>query len=389
MTSTPQLAHVVPGKNHRFHCLDGLRGVAAILIVFFHLPSEMYSKLRGPNAYLAVDLFFLLSGFVIAFSYEGRLQKGMRWSDFFAARVIRLWPIYLIGTAIGALHQIVLPHVGMSLATLAKQTALALFMLPDLHKQTHGSFLYPLDFPAWSLFFEMIANLLYAALVKQGVAKTSGLIGLCTISLASLTAWAWRTGNINAGSDAGTFWGGFARVGFGFFLGVLLFRAYQRWLQHRNILATKGPLLAIATTIVTIVALMTPMASSPIRQVLTVTIIFPAVVLFGSLSRLPSSWKPLMVLLGEISFPVYLLHIHFVSLLQLHVIQNLFQRSPSFPSAILFALFCALLPLSWLLNKIFDLPVRRFLTHSYNSLFRATELQPTLRSAESSPRADL
>jgi peptidoglycan/LPS O-acetylase OafA/YrhL len=101
MKTTDQALHVVPSKNHRFLFLDALRGIAALLIVLYHAPKYLGRALPHYSAFLAVDLFFVLSGFVIAFSYENRLLRGLSFRSFVAARLVRLYPVYLLGTVVG------------------------------------------------------------------------------------------------------------------------------------------------------------------------------------------------------------------------------------------------------------------------------------------------
>ena len=69
-------------ERHRFHLLDALRGLAAMLVVTFHTPAQLKYFLNFPNSFLAVDFFFCLSGFVIAFSYEDRLKQSLSLRNF-------------------------------------------------------------------------------------------------------------------------------------------------------------------------------------------------------------------------------------------------------------------------------------------------------------------
>lgn len=85
-----------------FHTLDGLRGVAAGTVLIYHFPS-LWSPASAPSAYLAVDLFFLMSGFVIEHAYGQRLATGLGVRRFLLLRLIRLYPLYLVGTGITAL----------------------------------------------------------------------------------------------------------------------------------------------------------------------------------------------------------------------------------------------------------------------------------------------
>src|SRR5580693_10064467 len=88
----------------RYEILDGLRGVAAVVVVAFHI-FEAHAK--SPlnqiinHGYLAVDFFFVLSGFVVAYAYDDRWGKMTQW-DFYKRRLIRLQPMVIMGTIIGA-----------------------------------------------------------------------------------------------------------------------------------------------------------------------------------------------------------------------------------------------------------------------------------------------
>ena len=90
-------------EHHRFHLLDGLRGIAAVIVVMLHAPIQYTSHFRFHGSFLAVDFFFCLSGFVIAFSYEKRLRSFLDLRTFAIARIIRLYPLAALGTVTGAL----------------------------------------------------------------------------------------------------------------------------------------------------------------------------------------------------------------------------------------------------------------------------------------------
>jgi peptidoglycan/LPS O-acetylase OafA/YrhL len=88
--ATPERA----GGNGRIALLDGLRGLCALLIVFFHF--HMVGDGLHNHAYLAVDVYFLLSGFVVASAYEARLKSGAGVGWFFGVRMARLYPLYIL-----------------------------------------------------------------------------------------------------------------------------------------------------------------------------------------------------------------------------------------------------------------------------------------------------
>lgn len=89
----------------RYEILDGLRGVAAMIVVAFHLFETYSPGVTGQilnHGYLAVDFFFVLSGFVIGYAYDDRWGKGMGTWTFFKRRLIRLHPLLIMGTLVGA-----------------------------------------------------------------------------------------------------------------------------------------------------------------------------------------------------------------------------------------------------------------------------------------------
>src|SRR5580692_3274314 len=96
--------------RQRLVALDGARGLSALAVAFFHFDRNVWPA----HGYLAVDLFFLLSGYVIAGAYETRLQRGSGLGWFFGVRMARLYPIYLFGTLIGlACYLVAHPPAGV------------------------------------------------------------------------------------------------------------------------------------------------------------------------------------------------------------------------------------------------------------------------------------
>lgn len=150
--------------HQRYQVLDGLRGLAALAIVIWHVPN-WFPYLRLPTAHIAVDLFFVISGFVIAASYESRLRTGLSVSSFMLIRVIRLYPFYLFGTLISIISLVLsfFSHGTISEFHLAfwKAAPFSAFMLPSPSFGIIGN-LYPLNIPAWSLHFEIIINIIWA-----------------------------------------------------------------------------------------------------------------------------------------------------------------------------------------------------------------------------------
>ncbi len=170
---------VYPDSKPHYQILDGLRGVASIVVIIFHV----FETFTGGNrfiqiinhGYLAVDFFFLLSGFVVAYAYDDRWGKLTQW-DFYKRRLIRLQPMVVFGSIIGALFfyfsasPIVFPLIAgtpvwkVLMIMLIGATLIPVPISMDIRGWQE---MHPLNGPAWSLFFEYIANILYAVLVRR------------------------------------------------------------------------------------------------------------------------------------------------------------------------------------------------------------------------------
>jgi len=158
----------------RYDVLDGLRGVAAISVMLFHYTQDSFPR----NTDMAVDLFFILSGFVIAHSYGSRLQNSMSVLDYTGRRLIRLYPMYIAGIIIGIPVLFLVTKAGLanySPKSILGNIFLNCFFLPDFNGRTvlelNGTThftgeLFPLNPPSWSLFFELVASLTFPFLFK-------------------------------------------------------------------------------------------------------------------------------------------------------------------------------------------------------------------------------
>ena len=303
-TASPAELPAIPPKHHRFLFLDCLRGIAAILIVLYHAPNFVRPQVQKPQTFLAVDLFFALSGFVIAFAYEQRLSQGLSFKDFAVARVIRLYPVYLLAISMALL----LTVAGKHASDLSWHAVMfSLLLLPDfLQPARHPMF--PLDGPAWSLFVEIVANLCYAALVRFKVARTGLLFLLSLVSAAAVALWVLR---ISRSGDIGTVRGdfaiGLARAGLSFFLGVLALRVYRTG-RGRALIQRMGPVVPCGVIAVAVAALATGLTRPVGAQLTTVCFVFPVLIYLAACVRVGGPWTGLCVFLGETSYPLYLIH---------------------------------------------------------------------------------
>lgn len=151
-----------------FPAINGMRGTAALAVAVFHA-YPLFGMQVAPSGYLAVDLFFVLSGCVIACAYDAKLGAGMRPLDFMKIRLIRFMPFYLVGLTFGLILELALIVTGSPYAikppNLVLAVIFALFFLP-LPASIARRDIFPLNVPAWSLFYELVVNTLFAVFFR-------------------------------------------------------------------------------------------------------------------------------------------------------------------------------------------------------------------------------
>lgn len=340
-------------KSHaHLATLDGLRGIAAISVALFHL-SYHWPRNIFPHAYLAVDFFFALSGFVIAKSYEHKLQNTMRFQQFLRIRVIRLYPLIVCGAVLGCADVILKTHNGgfgaaMNIALL-EQLLLGLLLVPELI--IGADQIFPLNPPAWSLFYEMVANIFYAALINHLTNKRLYLI--MTIAALSIAYSGYTIGETGRGAAGTEIVSGTSRVMFSFFAGVLLYRMWQRGV-FSQLPRVPGLWLGLALLLLFSVP---QFHFDWIYNLLSIFFLFPLIVLLGlDQASLSPRFVPAALWLGRISYPLYVLHFPLLVRNSYH----LFHARHGLP---LVAITCVatlgVVLLSWLGLVLYDEPLRR------------------------------
>jgi peptidoglycan/LPS O-acetylase OafA/YrhL len=322
-------------EKRRFLVLDGLRGVAAIAVMSRHLPPYLADQIILPESYLAVDLFFVLSGFILAHSYEQRLLAGMSVGEFMRIRIIRLGPLYWLAgiLAFAEMHRIANPAI------------LNLLFLPA-PSYFH---VYSLNFPAWSLGCELVANAIFAAFIHK---FRGNLIFIpISIGLAGMVAASVVLGDLQGGPHWSDMWVGYDRVMFSFFLGVLIYRKYQKSkIEFSSII---GLLLPFA-----LLGLFNIAPSwSGLYDIGIVTLVFPLIVWLGAGSHVPYRAGQIMGLLGAASYGVYVLQIP-LRQLAVFVVMHL-HIGPSIWVSVLFCIW--VIASAIFLDQFFDTPARRWL----------------------------
>lgn len=290
-------------RRRHFVTLDGLRGMAAICVMLFHINAVFGGQKLLPNAFLAVDFFFILSGFVVAHAYGANLSsRKLRFRQFLARRIQRLYPLIIVGAAIGGAYWCAKDraHAAFQLGL----TILAMLSLPWLGLEGASKSIAPINPPGWSLVFELLGNVFYGAVARiVNGWFLAVIIVLSGISFAYLGLKADFVGYLGVFRD--TFAGGIARVIFSFFVGVALQRS-SGWIAE---LVPKIPGLALA--FILFVTFLPPefFRHAAIYELACIVIVYPFIVAAGICSTNGRAMGHVMLLSGELSYPLYILHV--------------------------------------------------------------------------------
>lgn len=287
-------------ETSKLHTLDAMRGVAAFVVAAFHA-GLLNNNPQSP--YLAVDFFFVLSGFVIAHAYDARLAAGMTATEFIGRRLLRLYPLFALGLGLGLVVALVEVGLGFGRSTLgelALQFICGLLFLPypDLDP---AALIVPLNGPYWSLILEMQVNVVFAVafawLSLRVVGAVAAVCGLAIIGISH------ALGTLETGFLLSDYLGGAARVGFSFSAGVLLSR-----LRHR----IRAPKIHWSILLLATAALLLIPKPAEVRWLydsVCVIVMFPLLILAGTQSE-PSSPRilRLFLLAGGASYALYAIH---------------------------------------------------------------------------------
>ncbi len=356
-------------KPH-YNILDGLRGIAALTVVCFHLFEAFATShldQRINHGYLAVDFFFILSGFVVGYAYDDRWKK-MTVTEFLKRRFIRLHPMVVMGAVIGAVMFYFqgcsvwdVSTVSMSMLLVATLlNALLIPAAPGSEIRGLGE-MYPLNGPSWSLFFEYIGNILYAFFIRKLPARAlSVLVLLAGCGLAAFAIWG-PLGDICVGfaMDGVNMTGGSLRLLFAFSAGLLLSRVFKP-------IHIKGAFWICSLAVVALLSVPRIGGSehlwmNGLYDTVCAVVFFPLLVYLGASGKTTDKITTRVCkFLGDISYPLYMVHYPFIYLYYAWVKNENLTFEQSLPGAA--ALVAGSVILAYLCLKLYDEPVRRFLT---------------------------
>lgn len=356
-------------KPH-YNILDGLRGIAALTVVCFHLFEAFATShldQRINHGYLAVDFFFILSGFVVGYAYDDRWKK-MTVAEFLKRRFIRLHPMVVMGAVIGAVMFYfqgcsVWDVSTVSISMLLVATLLNALLIPAAPgSEIRGlGEMYPLNGPSWSLFFEYIGNILYAFFIRKLPTRAlSVLVLLAGCGLAAFAVWG-PLGDICVGfaMDGVNMTGGSLRLLFAFSAGLLLSRVFKP-------IHIKGAFWICSLAVVALLSVPRIGGSehlwmNGLYDTVCAVVFFPLLVYLGASGKTTDKITTRVCkFLGDISYPLYMVHYPFIYLYYAWVKNENLTFEQSLPGAA--ALVAGSVILAYLCLKLYDEPVRHFLT---------------------------
>ena len=364
-------------KPH-YELLDGLRGVAALLVVVYHVFEGLFPVANNGaviswlnHGYLAVDFFFMLSGFVMGYAYDDRLGRTMSGGSFLLRRLIRLHPMMLIASLIGVLSFCVQnagwPGGGGAVAASAVAMAFLCSCLfipawPGAGFDVRGNGeIFPLNGPAWSLFFEYVASLAYALLLHRLPTRLLLVLtlavgaGLCAYAVSDASGY----GMISVGwTFAGTnVPGALLRLFFPYCVGLLLARGYRPRRRVRGAFEA-GSLALLLLFCVPSLPACGGVLLNGVYEFACIALAFPLVLMMGA-SGQPSGamMGALCRGLGRLSYPLYAVHYPLMYLFYDWLLaKRVTTWGEAWPGALLAVAGSLLLAL--LCSRLWDEPVR-------------------------------
>ena len=365
-------------KPH-YEILDGLRGVAALLVVLFHVfevhSHGDHSKQIINHGYLAVDFFFLLSGYVISYAYDDRWSK-MTLKDFFKRRIIRLHPMIIIGSIIGAIlfyfqnsqglgwgsiHEV--PVWKMLLVMLIGFTLIPVGKGLDIRGWSE---MHPLNGPAWSLFYEYIANIVYALVLRRLSKIILAILVLVAAGVTIHYALTNTNGDIIGGwsVDSTQLRIGFTRLAFPFLAGMLLAKTAKLYYTKHAFLSAS--LLLVVLFSIPRLGGSENLWMNGLYECFCLIIMFPLIVWLGAGGKVKGKKaSKICKFLGDISYPIYITHFPIVYVYMAWVTNNNLSLEQSWHIGLLCAVIAIIV--AYISMRFYDIPVREWLRKRFLS----------------------
>ena len=381
-TNSPS-ATFADSKPH-YALLDALRGAAALMVVWYHF-FEGYAFAEGTaittfnHGHLGVDLFFMLSGFVISYSYDDRWNRAnnpLTLKEFFKRRLIRLHPMLIMGAVIGLVAFLLQGGVkwdGTPTPISWSLVALVLTMLfipayPGAPYDLRGNGeMFSLNGPSWSLFFEYIGNLLYALVIRRlgnrALAVLTAVLGVAWCLFVATDVSGYDMIGIGWTLDTANFFGGLLRMMFPFSLGMLMARNFKP-VKIKGIFWIAWAVL-FGLFSVPAFEKCGAISVNGLYEFACILLVFPAIVWFTASGETTGKVSSAFCkFLGDISYPLYIVHYPVMYLFYAWLIENkLYTLGETWPVVVM--VFALNIALAYACLKLYDEPVRRWLTKCF------------------------
>ena len=367
---------VFPDSKSHYDILDGLRGVAAVLVVTFHL----FESFTGGNhliqvinhGYLSVDFFFVLSGFVVGYAYDDRWGK-ITVGGFFKRRIIRLQPMVIMGMIVGAIgfyfsaSPALFPgisQVPVWKMLLVMLIGFTLIPVPTSMDIRGWAEMHPLDGPAWSLFFEYIANILYGLFIRKFSNRLLAVfvfIAGCALIHLAVTS---PNGDIIGGwsIESTQLRIGFTRLMYPFFAGLLLSRIVKPT-QIKNAFFWCSLLIVFVLSFPRVGGSQ-HLWMNGLYDSLSIIFIFPLIIFIGASGSVKGKFESKTCkFLGDISYPLYITHYPLIYIFNAWVVDHHIQMRDAWPVGLL--VLVSAITISYICLKFYDEPVRKWLAKRF------------------------
>ena len=339
--------------------LTSLRGVAALAVVATHFSATAQALTseaipwRVPRGHMAVDFFFVLSGFIMSYMYASSFLAGRpgAYVDFLARRVARIMPLHLavilLVTALGAVSVAVSgSNIFFDTTSFFPDLVANLLLLPGL------GFGANFNGPSWSISTEVVAYLLFPVLVACVFSRSRLVTGASAFAaLVFLVLLASQTPRLELSYDGSP--ESLVRCLTEFSLGMLAYRAYAA--GRLPVLATDGAAFGLVAACI---------ISLLLRVDLPAALMFPLLVLAfatnrGRASRLMEMRVPYF--LGVISYSIYLIH-NPLRPIESEALQWMLGANIARWEAVMFAIAgtISVVPFAWIAYRIVEKPGRSF-----------------------------
>lgn len=316
-------------EKTRYDILDGLRGVAALMVLLYHVFNDAKSFFVWPapvseffHGFLSVDFFFILSGFVMGYAYDRQWRDSMTLGGFIKRRLIRLHPMVVMGVLLGVVAFLLQgctkwDGTDVSLNVLMLATLLALFLIPspsgmDVRGNTEA---FPLNGPHWSLFFEYLGSLLYGLLLHRLSTKWLRVWVACGIVSIAGFALLAEDGGIAYGwsSEPANFFGGALRMLYAYPMGLLMARVFRER-QPKPLHGHIFLLCALALALLLGLPSLGGKDTETIYQLACIFSFFPTIIWYAARGTVTGWRQKAVSFLGRLSYPLYAIHFPLVYL---------------------------------------------------------------------------